>query len=332
MIVDVLQPGRPNFTQWTFYLQTLAVSFMLFFGGLAAGMLFVLTVPRALNLVLTAGRVYPLYGLHYWAQRMISRITNAETYMTIFGDSSYIVNYLRLLGWGLSGAVQTGSNFGIEQKQESPYLSSAAPGTMVSDGLSMMNTSFSNTSFSMSQVPIGADCFFGNNIAYPSGATVGNNCLLGTKTMVPLDDPVRENVGLLGSPRFEIPRSVQRDSRFDHLKIGAEFHRRLAAKNRHNLVTIGLYLLAQWGRFYLTILVALTALTFYHRLGALVFPLATVITLLVIVIYSVLLERAAGGFQPLNPQFCSIYDDYFTSGGTNASGRCSRRTSLPAHR
>ncbi|HKS50303.1 MAG TPA: Pls/PosA family non-ribosomal peptide synthetase [Pseudonocardiaceae bacterium] len=311
VVAEVLAPTLTNLAHWTFYLQTLAVSFALFFGGLAAGMLFVLTVPRALNLVLTTGRVYPLYGLHYWAQRMIARVTNTETYMTIFGDSSYIVHYLRMLGWDLFGAIQTGSNFGIEQKHESPYLSSVAPGTMVSDGLSMMNTSFSSTSFSMSRVSIGADCFFGNNIAYPPGAMVGTNCLLGTKTMVPLGGHLRENVGLLGSPCFEIPRSVQRDNRFDHLKSGPEFHRRLAAKNRHNLVTIGLYLLTQWSRFYVTILVGLTALALYHLLGAVVFPLATVLALLVTVAYSVFLERAAGGFRSLTPQFCSIYDSYF---------------------
>lgn len=311
VVADVMRPGQADLTQWTFYFQALGWSFALFFGGLTAGMLFVLSVPRALNLVLAAGRVYPLYGFHYWAQRMISRVTNAQSYMMIFGDSSYIVHYLRMLGWDLSGAVQTGSNFGTEQKHESPYLSAVAPGTMVSDGLSMMNTNFSATSFSMSRVSIGTNSFFGNNIAYPSAAKVGNNCLLGTKTMVPLDGPVRENVGLLGSPCFEIPRSVQRDSRFDHLKGGAEFDRRLAAKNRHNLVTMGLYLLTQWGRFYLTVLVGLIALAFYHLLGALVIPLATIMTLLVTVAYSVLLERAAGGFRALNPQFCSIYDNYF---------------------
>ena len=35
--------------------------------------------------------------------------------------------------------------------------------------------------------------------------------------MVPLDGKIRENVGLLGSPCFEIPRSVSRDHQFDHL-------------------------------------------------------------------------------------------------------------------
>ena len=29
--------------------------------------------------------------------------------------------------------------------------------------------------------------------------------------MIPIDGPVRENVGLLGSPCFEIPRMVERD-------------------------------------------------------------------------------------------------------------------------
>ena len=40
--------------------------------------------------------------------------------------------------------------------------------------------------------------------------------------MVPIDGPVRQDVGLLGSPPFEIPRSVQRDRAFDDLKEGDE--------------------------------------------------------------------------------------------------------------
>jgi non-ribosomal peptide synthetase-like protein len=182
---------------------------------------------------------------------------------------------------------------------------------MVSDGLSMMNTTLSSTSFSLSRVAIGANSFFGNDIAYPSGAKIGNNCLVGTKTMVPLDGPIRQDVGLLGSPCFEIPRSVQRDSRFDHLKTGKGFHRRLAAKNKHNLATIGLYLLAQWSRFFVSALLGLIALAFHQPLGVFVVPIATISVLLSTLAYSVLLERAAGGFRALHPQFCSIYHPYF---------------------
>src|SRR5439155_21685724 len=108
-------------------------------------------------------------------------------------------------------------------------------GTMVADGLSIVNADFSGTSFRVSRATIGPHNFLGNNIAYPSGGRTGDNCLLATKVMVPLDGHLREGVGLLGSPAFEIPRSVERDSRFDQLREGAELHRRLAAKNRYNL-------------------------------------------------------------------------------------------------
>ena len=45
--------------------------------------------------------------------------------------------------------------------------------------------------------------------------------------------------GCSAHPAFEIPRSVERDSSFDHLRTGDELRRRLAAKNRHNFVTMG---------------------------------------------------------------------------------------------
>ena len=48
---------------------------------------------------------------------------------------------------------------------------------------------------------------------------MGENCLLATKVMVPIDGPARSDVGLLGSPPFEIPRSVQRDAQFDEAQL-----------------------------------------------------------------------------------------------------------------
>ena len=81
---------------------------------------------------------------------------------------------------------------------------------MVSDGLTVMNADYSSTSFRVAG-QLGEDNFLGNSLAFPAGAKVGDNCLLATKAMIPIGGPVRENVGLLGSPCFEIPRSVQRD-------------------------------------------------------------------------------------------------------------------------
>ena len=83
---------------------------------------------------------------------------------------------------------------------------------MVADGLSVMNADYSATSFRVSRTAIGAHNFLGNRIAYPAQGRTGDDCLLATKVMVPIDGPVRQGVGLLGSPAFEIPRTVARDS------------------------------------------------------------------------------------------------------------------------
>ena len=143
-------------------------------------------------------------------------MTNIKFFTRLFGDSSYIVHYLRCLGYDLSRVEQTGSNFGTEVKHENPFLSAVGSGTMVADGLSIINADFSSTSFRVSRVSIGPRNFLGNHIAYPPRGRTGDNCLLATKVMVPIDGEVREGVGLLGSPGFEIPRSVERDTRFDH--------------------------------------------------------------------------------------------------------------------
>ena len=65
-----------------------------------------------LNLAIEPGRVYPLYGFHFGIHRTIARHTNNRFFTVLFGDSSYIVHYLRGIGYHLAPVVQTGSNFG----------------------------------------------------------------------------------------------------------------------------------------------------------------------------------------------------------------------------
>ena len=62
---------------------------------------------------------------------------------------------------------------------------------MVSDGLNMMNADYTNTSFRLSRVQIAGHNFLGNTITFPIGARVGENCLLATKVMIPIDGPIR---------------------------------------------------------------------------------------------------------------------------------------------
>ena len=164
----LLEPGTQGVTTSAFYVHALVVSLVLFFGGLIFAFLFVMTVPRLLNLGMTPDKVYPLYGFHYALHRTIARMTNLKALTYLFGDSSYIVNYLRRLGYNFWRPIQTGSNFGQMVKHDNPYLSTIGRGTMVADGLSIINADFSSTSFCVSQVTIGPHNFLGNSIAYPA--------------------------------------------------------------------------------------------------------------------------------------------------------------------
>ncbi len=307
----LLGSGTGEFTSPQFYLDALVLSLVLFFGfgivGLAGGF----AVARLLSLAIKPDKVYPLYGFHYAMHQAIGWMTNRKSFNWFFGDSSYIVHYLRGLGYDLSLAEQTGANFGTVMHHDTPYLSSVGRGTISCDALSLINADYSSTSFRVSRVMIGAHNFLGNDLAFPAGARTGDNCLLATKTMIPLDGPVREGVGLLGSPCFEIPRSVERDSRFDHLRSGDELRRRLAAKNRYNLRTMGLFLFIRWLHVFALTLLGLVAVNLYDVFGSVTLTADLVLSLVFGVAYFVLVERALMGFGALRPQYCSIYEPYY---------------------
>src|SRR5919198_631491 len=239
------------------------ISLLFFFGFVIAGLFLVVTVPRVLNRFLKPDTVYPLYGFRDRVHRVIVRMTTSRFFQLLFGDSSYVVPYLSGLGYRLKPVEQTGANFGIQVKQANPFLCAVGTGTMVADGLIIINEEVSSTSFCVSRASIGPRNFVGNDVTYPAGGRTGDNCLLATKAMIPLDGRVREGVGLLGSPCFEIPRSVERDSRFDHLRHGEALRRGLAGKNRYNLRTIGLFLLVRWLGIFLIVLFDLAAFELY---------------------------------------------------------------------
>jgi non-ribosomal peptide synthetase-like protein len=293
------------------FIEALVLSLVLFFGVALVGLLLVVTVPRVLNLFIKPNTVYPLYGFHGAVHRVIARTGRMRFFTYLFGDSSYIVHYLRCLGYDLSRVEQTGSNFGIEVTQSNPYLSSVGSGTMVADGLVMVNDEVSSTAFRVSRASVGPHNFVGNDVVYPAGGRTGDNCLLAVKVMVPLEGKLREGVGLLGSPPFEIPRSVERDSRFDHLMSGEALRRGLAAKNRFNVRTIGIFLFTRWLGVFLVALLQLAALEHYDVFAHTVAALLLALTLVVSALYYALLERAVEALGPPPPTICSIYDPGF---------------------
>ncbi|MFE6774568.1 Pls/PosA family non-ribosomal peptide synthetase [Streptomyces sp. NPDC057702] len=303
--------GPEAVTSAAFYVEGLVLSLVLFAGFLVLSPLVLFTVPRLLSLAVPPDRVYPLYGFRYSLHRTVERMTNARFFLWLFGDSSYVVHYLQALGYDLSRVEQTGSNFGVRVRHESPYLSSVGSGTMVADGLSIINADISSTSFRLTRTSIGGTSFLGNHIVYPPGGRTGEDCLLATKVMVPLDGEVRSGTGLLGSPSFEIPRTVERDTRFDHLRGGEGLRRGLAAKNRYNLRTMGVVLLLRWPHVFVLTLLSLATVDRYDTVGQLMEAALLVAVFTFTALYYVLVERCMTRFRALEPTVCSIYDPYF---------------------
>jgi non-ribosomal peptide synthetase-like protein len=289
--------------------ETLGLSFALFFGVFVAGLLVVGIVPRVLSPLLMENRTYVLFGMHYFIHRLISAISNAPAYKLLFGDSSYVVHYLQWLGYRLNRIVQTGANFGLDERHDNPFLCDIGSGTMVSDGLTMMNLTMSASSFRLGKVRIGDHNYLGNNIFYPAASRAGANCLLGTKVMVPIDGPVRENVGLLGSPCFEIPRVVEQDK---HSPEDARLREtRLREKNRYNLISMAGLLLGTWLFFFLFAYAALLTYLNFRQHEAVALFLFAVAASVAAIGWFAAMERGSIGFGRLTPMMVSMYDPKF---------------------
>ena len=289
----------------------LLVSLGLYFATLAIGLVAVGVIPRVANLALQPGRLYRLYGFHYAMQRLVEGAGNSRMFNLLFGDSVFIGRYLRWVGWRIRGRRETGSNFGSNQKQDNPFLCTVGAGTLASDGLYFVNVSLASGAFRLGECRVGADNYLGNDIQFMAGSRVGDNCLIATKTMMPIDGPMHENVGLLGSPAFEIPRSVTRDVALIAALPEAERRVRLAAKTRHNLVTMALLLASHWSVEFVTIYALSLAASVW---GAENFPAMTAafgIALVADLAILTLVDRASFGFRRMTSLIATVYDPAF---------------------
>jgi non-ribosomal peptide synthetase-like protein len=289
----------------------LALSAAWFFGALGLGLAAVYVIPRLCMMALRPGVTYTNFGFHYLLQSIIRGVSNSQFFCMLFGDSSFITTYMRYVGWNLNTVYQTGSNMGTNQRHDNPFLCNIGSGTMVSDGLSMINMQMSATSFRLAESKIGDNNYLGNDIFYPPNGRTGTNILLGTKTMVPIDGPVRENFGLLGSPAFEIPRMVDRDRDMNASFDEQTRRARLRRKNVYNLVTALLFLASHWMAMFATFVIGQAAFASYDRFGIFALFAGIVAVTAAYIAFFIILERASLGFKRLQPQLASIYDPYF---------------------
>ncbi len=294
-------------------LEAVLLSLMVLFGLALAGLVLTVLASRLLSRLLRPDMVYPLYGFHDAVHRAVARIGRLRFFPYLFGDSVYVVNYLQWLGYRLAPVEQTGSNFGSDVMHASPALSAVGTGTMVADGLVLVNDEVSSTSFRVARTAVGPHNFVGNDVIYPAGGRTGDNVLLGTKVLVPLDGEVREGTGLLGSPCFPIPRTVERDHRFDHLRSGEALRQGLAAKTRFNLRTIGLFLATRWVSVLVFTLPYLAAIELYGVLPRAVCAALFASSVVATAVYLALVHRCADAAHPVRPTTCSIYHEDFWS-------------------
>src|SRR5262249_1190955 len=138
LLAQLLAPSGASAVR-VFFIESVLVSLVIFFGLALVGLLLMVAVPRVLSPFIKPETVYPLFGFHAAAHRAIARLGHMKFFTFIFGDSSYIVRYLQWVGYQLAPVVQTGSNFGIEVMHANPSLSSVGSGTMVADGLMLVN-------------------------------------------------------------------------------------------------------------------------------------------------------------------------------------------------
>ena len=280
-------------------------------GSLVAGLVAIFAIPRLANLFLEEGKVYPLFGFHHGMQQTVEVVSNSKFFNLMFGDSVYIEPYLRWVGWKLGLGDQTGSNFGSEQGQDNPFLCSVGAHTVASDSLWLGNLTMSSRAFRLGQCRIGENNFLGTMIYVPPNARTGDNVMFATKVMAPIDGPVRENVGLLGSPAFEIPRASARD--LDMLAaIGEkERKRRLARKTWFNIASITGLIASRWLIVFLAVYVFGWTAAVYGVNDIVAMTAAAGALALMSIAAFVLIERASLGFGRLKPEIVTVYDPAF---------------------
>ncbi|RBP12254.1 non-ribosomal peptide synthetase-like protein [Roseiarcus fermentans] len=288
-----------------------ATALVVTLGSLVAGLIAIFAVPRLANLFLVEGKVYPLYGFHHSLQQIVQIVGNSWFFNLMFGDSVYIEPYLRWIGWKIGRGDNTGSNFGSEQGQDYPFLCSVGGNTVASDDLWLGNLTMSSRAFRLGTCRIGENNFLGTMVYVPPGARTGDNVMFATKVMAPIDGPVRENVGLLGSPAFEIPRASARDLELLASIGEKERKRRLVRKTWFNIASIIGLVASRWLIVFLGVFVFGWTAAVYGVNDVPAMVVAAGALALMSIAAFILIERASLGFQSLKPETVTIYDPAF---------------------
>ena len=86
---------------------------------------------------------------------------------------------------------------------------------------------------------------------------------------------------------------------------------RLRRKNRHNLITVLLWLASLWVFFFITTIGGYVMVMAFPMLGAVSLAAFSLVMLVLGILFRAVTERATLGFKPLEPRTVPILDPYF---------------------
>ena len=296
----------------------LLLSGAIYLSSIAIGLVYVSIAPKLWNWLFIPNQTHKLFSFQYYLAQRISRSSNNRYLQALFGDSSLIVPYFKAVGYQLRNLKQNGSNFGVEQQHHNPFLCSFNANTFVSDGLFMINTDMSRTSFKVTQISVPNNVYLGNDLHFPTAAKIGENCLVATKALIPINGELREDVGILGSPPFEIPRSMGADKKYEKYNQPDVLQHHLAMKLKSNLITLGWFMVRDWSVGFFLLAAAVSIYASYADVifsssitGGIIISAFALISLFATSFYTILFGRIATWLRPMKPIECSLYEQPF---------------------
>lgn len=208
------------------------------------GMTFLLTsiftsiwLPRILRPLIQPGQIYSRYGIHHLAYTLNKYLSNALPLHRALGDSIYVDDYLQSVGYHFDERRRSGLHFCLYLQNDAAHLNNVASGVQAGTHLRMLNALETSATIELRENTLPPNTEFGAHINLPSDHRVGEDCRVAAFTMIPTEGAPLENSKLLGSPTIALP--------YKQTPLADLINRRavmLPAKNRHNLVTVFLYL------------------------------------------------------------------------------------------
>ena len=194
-------------------------------------------LPRVLRPLMQPGQIYSRYGINHLAYTLNKYLSNSLPLHRALGDSIYIDDYLQSVGYHFDERRRSGLHFGLYLQNDAAHLNNVASGVQAGTHLRMLNALETSGTIELRENTLPPNTEFGAHINLPSDHCVGEGCRVAAFTMIPTEGTPLENSKLLGSPTIALP--------YKQTPLADLINRRavmLPAKNRHNLVTVFLYL------------------------------------------------------------------------------------------